>query len=292
MKRKLSLNYWTLGGFDGQVPLRTALNQAHAMGWQALELAFGAGELARTPSESECTALRHYADKLGMPFITMASGAYWTQSLSHPDASVRALAVEFTKEYLKTAAMLGVKTILVVPGHVAVPWDAGQPVVPYDKAWQWSQESLRHCIGLAEKLDVTIGLENVWNWFLADPVAMRSFIDELGSTHVGAYFDIGNCLINGYPEHWISLLASRIKAVHVKNFQRSDCGGKIQGFGESLLTGDAQWPAILGALDEINYTGPLTVEMIPFCRLPNLNLPDKPLAATMLSELNTIVGSV
>ena len=66
--------------------------------------------------------------------------------------------------------------------------------------------------------------------------------------------------------------------MHVKNFKREDAGGILHGFGDDLLSGDVNWNAVKAALTKIGYTGPITAEMLPFCRLPNMTLPDMDLA--------------
>ena len=143
----------------------------------------------------------------------------------------------------------------------------------------------------AERLGVNIGLENVWNWFLADPVAMKVFIDQYNHPRVGCYFDVANCLVNGYPEHWIDLLAHRVKAVHFKNYKRNDdCGGGMHGFGEELLDGDVNWKNVTDALARIGYEGAVTAELIPFCRLPDMTLPDVELARKNAPQLRRILG--
>ncbi len=289
MKLIRQISYWTIGGFGGEKPLVQALRETQEMGYDGMEPAFGAGCLAPGVSEADCTAARREAEKLGLKMATVCSGTYWTQSLSDPRAEVRKKAVEYTKEYLLVAKRLGAKTVLVVPGAVAVPWDASQPVVPYAEVWKNSAQSLRKCVPLAEKLGINLALENVWNWFLADPVAMREFVDQFESPRVGVYFDVANCLINGYPEHWLTLLGKRVKAIHVKNFSRSDCGGGIHGFGDDLLKGDADWKAIGAAMQKIKYSGPVTAEMIPFSRLPDLVLPDMKLARDTAGKLKKIL---
>ncbi|MCM8760446.1 MAG: hypothetical protein NC832_01855, partial [Candidatus Omnitrophica bacterium] len=74
------------------------------------------------------------------------------------------------------------------------------------------------------------------------------------------------------------ILNKRIVAIHIKNFKRTDCAGGLHGFGDDLLSGDVNFNSVIKALKKINYKGPLTAEMIPFSRLPNLVLPDIPLA--------------
>ena len=279
------INYWTIGGFEGSKPVEQAFAEAKQMGYDGVELCFGAGELAPGVDRTRCKSIRKEASRLKMKLATLCTGNYWGQSLADPRAAVRKRAILFTNEYLQVAHWLGAKVVLVIPGHTAVPWDSTQPVIPYAQAWDLATKSIRACLPTARRLGVKIGLENVWNWFLSDPIAMKTFIDQFRSTYVGAYFDIGNCLINGFAEHWIEILGKRIKAVHAKNFTRQDCGGVLHGFGEDLLNGDVNWPAVVKALKKIKYSGPVTAEMIPFCRLPNLVLPDMVLARRTAPKL-------
>ncbi len=290
MKNLLQMNYWTIGGFDGGKPVAQALEEAAAMGLGGLELTFGAGEFAPGITEAQCRAIRAKAAGLKLRIETLASGFYWDHPLSSPDAAERGKAIAFTREYLRVAAWVGAKTVLVLPGAVAVPWDPSKPVVPYAAAWKNATASLRVCLKEAEKQKVTIALENVWGWFLTDPMAMKMFVDQFKSRRLGVYFDVGNCLINGYPEHWIEILGKRIAAVHFKNFARQDAGGMLHGFGDDLLKGDIDWKAVLAALAKIKYKGPFTAEMIPFSRLPNLVLPDMALARDSVAKLKQIAA--
>jgi L-ribulose-5-phosphate 3-epimerase len=288
MQWPIQISYLTIGGFAGETPVSQAIRQAKEFGYDGLELSFGDGEIVAGIDKTKCEEIRNAASDAGMQLRTMATGKYWGQSLSDPREEVRQQAIEFTKDYLWAAYELGIETILVVPGHVAVPWDDSQPVIPYAKAWELSTLSLRECLPLAEDLGINIAIENVWNWFLADPMSMRLFVDQFNSPRLGVYFDAGNVLINGYPEHWVEILGDRIKAVHVKNFSRNDCGGLLHGFGDDLLTGDLNWPVFTQALQTINYTGTITAEMIPFCRIPDLVLPDLELAKKTGMQMNEL----
>lgn len=274
MKNTMQINYWTIGGFEGEMPIPTVLEKAAKMGYEGVELTFGAGCFAPGITEAECKEIKACAKSLGLKIDSLASGAYWGMSMTDPRAPVRKKAVAFTKEYLQVAKWLGVKQVLVIPGHVAVPWDPSQKIIPYQDAWKNATASVRACLPTATKLGVSMGLENVWNWFLSnDPMAMKTFVDQFKSPRVGVYFDVANCLLNGYPEHWIEILGKRIKAVHFKNFNRFDCGGILHGFGDDLLKGDVNFPAVIKALKKIKYTGPITAEMIPFVRLPFGKIP-------------------
>lgn len=290
MSYLLQITYWTIGGFDGHKPIRQALEEAKELGYQGVELAFGAGELDTGVAEAPCRQIRDQADRLGMRLGTLISGYYWGCPLSSPDPARRRQAIEFTRTYIQVAHWLGVKTILVIPGVVAVPWDPAVPVVSYQQVWDNATASLEELLPLAAEMDVTLALENVWNRFLVGPVEFKTFIDQFGSRHVACYFDVGNVVIQGHPEHWIEILGPRIAAVHVKNFRREDCAGGLHGFGDDLLSGDVDFAAVKSALARIGYQGPITAEMLPFCRLPNMTLPDMELARDTAAKLKQLFG--
>jgi L-ribulose-5-phosphate 3-epimerase len=278
MKNILQINYWTVGGFDGKKPVEQALKEVKEMGLDGIELTFGAGEFAPGITQKRCKEIRNFADVLGLKIATCASGTYWDISLSATSSSTRRKAISFTKDYLQAAGWVGAKACLIIPGAVFVPWDDKKPVIPYAKVWELSTASIKSLIPSAAKAGIVMAMENVWNGFLADPVAMKTFIDQFKSRYVGAYFDVANCVINGFPEHWVEILGKRIAAVHIKNFKRNDCAGGLHGFGDNLLEGDVNYNAVIKTLKKIGYKGPLTAEMIPFSRGENLVLPDMELA--------------
>ncbi len=283
MKYYKAINYWVLGGFEGKKSPKQAIDEASEMGLDGIELTFGES-IPEDISKEACYDLKKYAAEKGVGLKTLASGFYWACSLASPDPVEREKALKFSQKYIKAAANLGTETILLIPGAVDVAWDDTRPVVPYNEVWNNASESLKKLVPLAEELGVNIGIENVWNKFLLSPLEMKIFVEQFNSVRIGVYFDLGNVLISGYPEHWISILGDHIKAIHVKNFNRNDCAGLLHGFGDSLIEGDLNYEQVKKALREINYQGPLTVEMIPFSRLPDLVLPDMVLAEKVSDE--------
>lgn len=290
MNNPLQITYWTIGGFEGLKPVRQAMEEAKACGFDGLELAFGAGVLGPGISRDDCRRIREEADSLGVTLATLITGQFWATPLSSPEPAVRREAVTFARRYIEVAHWLGVRTILVIPGVVAVPWDPSVPVTPYGQAWDNATASLAELLPLAAECGVTLALENVWNRFLVGPMEFRAFIDQFASPHIGSYLDVGNVLLTGYPEHWIEILGHRVAAVHVKNFERTDSGGGLHGFGDDLLKGDVDFPAVKAALAAIDYTGPITAEMLPFCRLPDMTLPDMALARDTAGKMREIFG--
>jgi hexulose-6-phosphate isomerase len=86
---------------------------------------------------------------------------------------------------------------------------------------------------------------------------------------VQAYFDAGNVLVFGYPQHWIRILGKRIKKVHVKDFRTGI--GNITAFCNPLQ-GDLPWAEVRAALDEVGYVGPVTAEVDGYRVHPELGL--------------------
>jgi len=113
---------------------------------------------------------------------------------------------------------------------------------------------------VAEKYGVVLGIENVWNKFLLSPIEMRDLIDKVNSSFVGSYFDVGNVLYCGYPEHWINILGKRITKVHFKDYKREP--GGLNCFVD-LLSGDVDYIAVMDAFRNIGYDGWVTAEMLP-----------------------------
>lgn len=279
------INYWTIGGFEGDKSVAQALAEAKDMGYEGVELVFGTNVLNPKTSDAFLAAYRSEAKKLGMSIATLCSGAAWDCSMGSDKEAERKKAVAFNKAYLEAAGKLGAKAALVIPGTVDVAWNPARPHVSAATVWKQATKSIRSLIPVAEKYKVAIALENVWNKFLTGPFEMKAFIDQFKSRWVGCYFDVANCTLMGYAEDWIEVLGSRIKAVHFKNFTRTDCAGGLHGFGDDLLDGDVNFPAVMKALKKIKYTGAITAEMIPFKRLPDLVLPDMDLARDTAPKL-------
>ena len=93
------------------------------------------------------------------------------------------------------------------------------------------------------------------------PLEFIGFVDSIGSRRAGVYFDVGNVLgYHQHPPHWIELLGSRIRRVHIKDFHNAV--GNLSGFCD-LLAGDVPWKDSIDALRKIGYDKTLTAEMMP-----------------------------
>jgi L-ribulose-5-phosphate 3-epimerase len=260
---KIGASYWMFeGGLEGKRPIVEAMNEAKRLGFDAIELCIAShGVLTDRTAKEECKSIVAQAKKIGIEISGVASGESWGKSPTANDAKVRKTIIEFTKKALQVTKWLGSDAYLFVPGAVDVFFLPDAEVIPYDVCYKRATEAVSKLVPVAEKSGVNLCIENVWNKFLLSPLEMKCFIDGFQSKRVGAYFDVGNVMLMGYPEQWIKILGKRIKRVHIKDFKKSV--GTVEGFVD-LLEGDVNFVAVKKALAAIGYKGYVTAEMIPY----------------------------
>jgi len=243
---------WTLeAGFEGlEVTLEEDPDGAQA----------ALGLLTVEAVERQAESIREAAERAGVGIAAVATGLLWSYPLTADDPEIRAKALRLTEVMLQAASILGVDTALVIPGVVAAPFGPTVRPVPYDLCYQRSRQAVQALLPAAEKWQVKLGLEPVWNDFLLSPLEWAEFVDDFASPWVSVYFDCGNVLRTGFPEQWIRILGSRISRLHVKDFKTAI--GNLQGFCD-LLDGDVNWPEVMKALREIGYDGWVTAEVMP-----------------------------
>jgi len=255
---KKGINRWA---FPGKWSLDEVTAAAVRHGFDGLELNLEEkGDLGLDTSPDEAARVAERVRDAGLDIPAVATGLYWTRSLSSPDEDERQEGMHVARQQMRLAAAMGVHHLLVVPGAVDVFFLPDKPWVPYETAWRQSQRSLVTLADEAEASKIVICLENVWNRFLLSPLEFCRFVDEIDSLLVRVYFDVGNVFQFGHPEDWIHLLGPRISRVHVKDFKRSV--GTANGFCD-LGEGEIDWPAVMKALKEIGYDGWITAELFP-----------------------------
>ncbi len=189
-------------------------------------------------------------DKTGLEIPGTVNSVHWASPLSDPDPKVRAKCVESMKSALRDTKEYGGNTVLLVPGIV-------NEKISYDDAYNRSQEEIKKILPIAEETGVKIAIENVWNNMLISPLEAANYIDEFDSEMIGWYFDVGNIIRYGWPEHWIKILNKRILKLDIKEYSRvkQKEEGIWAGFDVKLTEGDCNWPIVMDALEKINYSG-------------------------------------
>ncbi len=213
------------------------------------DLGFDGVEL-NSPNDFDTGEVLEAKEKSGIELPSVINKDHWEKPLSDPDPEVRAACIESVATSLQDMKAYGGDTVLVVPGVV-------NDKVSYEKAYYQSQASIRELIPYAEKTGIQIALENVWNNFILSPLEAKRFIDEINHPLIGWYFDVGNILRYGWPEHWIETLQSRIMKLHLKEYSTDIMKdeGLWKGFEVELMEGDNNWPVVIKAINAINYKG-------------------------------------
>jgi len=205
------------------------------------DVGFEGVEVSRHASkedDAEPQVLARASEKVGLPIHGVSNG-------SHPDLEAA----------IDDAATYGATTVLQV-----VPAD---PEAPFMENYRRTQELIRAAIPHAEKKRVKILVENVWATFLIEPLTMARYIDEIGSPWVKSYFDVGNVMRWGWPQHWIEVLGSRIEKIHIKEYSLKVAmkEGLVKAFDFPIGQGEINWKRVCEELKKIHFQGWATAEV-------------------------------
>src|SRR5262245_31737807 len=202
-----------------------------------------------SPSPETNEEMLSAADKAGIKVHGMVDSQHWSIPLNAPDAAARAKALEALTTALRDTRKFGGVSVLLVPGIV-------NDKLPYEECWRLSIEGIRAALPVARETGVKIAVENVWNNFIMSPLEARRYLEEINDPLVGWHFDIGNVINFGWTEQWVEVLGPRIMKLHIKDFSRKKRNdeGLWKGFNVELGEGDAGWPAVMKALDDVGYS--------------------------------------
>jgi L-ribulose-5-phosphate 3-epimerase len=216
----------------------------------AVDCGFEQIECPTTEDQGEVEEIKRAAEGSGLRIHSVMNMAHWKYPLSSADSNVVATSLKGMETSLRNAHFWGADTVLLVPAVVNAK-------TGYRDAWKRSQEEIRRLIPLAKELNVIIAVEEVWNKFLLSPLEFASYVDSFNSPSIRAYFDVGNVVIDGYPQDWIRILGPRIAKLHIKDFKFA----KREAQFVPLREGEIDWLEVYKALTEIGYRGSATVEL-------------------------------
>src|SRR5262249_25449227 len=228
--------------------LKECLQLAKDAGFDGIELNYDLdSDLSPKAGPKELKAIRNTAEDIGIAISGLCSFLFWPYSLTSNNAAQRARGEELAGLMLEAAHELGTENLLVVPGAVHIPWIGGHERVAADVCDRRAREAVARMVPRAEKLGVSMNIENIFfSGYLLSPADMNAFVDSFKSKNVGVHFDTGNIMLFQFPEHWIPLLGSRIKNVHLKEFTKKGTDHSLESF-RTLLDGTTDWPAVLEA---------------------------------------------
>jgi hexulose-6-phosphate isomerase len=201
-----------------------------------------------SPLDVSVAEIQAASGKTGLPVHGVVNQRVNRQfRLGSPDEATRAKGRLLLEQSLRDSHACGGDSVLWIPGRVG-------PDGTHDEIWKRSIAQVRRVLPLASKLGVRLLVENIWNGFCEKPELMRDYLDEIDSSWVGSYFDIGNARKFAPSEKWIRTLGRRIVKLDIKDWSKSKGLCKI---GD----GDVHWPAVCDALAENDFSGWATAEV-------------------------------
>lgn len=258
---KKSLNAWTV---EGSLDFEETFAAVSAAGFDGIELNIdnsGAHSLTLSTTKEEFAAIRELSKKYDLPVVSISS-SLWGAKMGHTELWDDARTL--LRKQTEAARELGAGGILTVPGGM----DESHTLSDIRHT---SIEFMKSMKAEIEESGIFVGVENVWNGFFLSPYDMVSFIDEVNSAKIGAYFDAGNMLAFSVSEYWAEILGHRIGYVHVKDYKRAG-GLNSGGTWEDITHGSANWKAIIPTLKKAGFDGYLTGEV--FKDDPDLTFPE------------------
>ncbi len=236
------------GMVEEELPILDKFKLLKELGYDGVEM--------DSPNDLDQREILEAKEKSGLEIPGVVNSVHWKSPLSDPDPKVRETCRKSMETALKDCKTYGGTTVLLVPGVV-------NQFVSYQDAYTRSQEEIRKLLPVAEETGIKIAIENVWNNFLLSPLEAARYIDEFDSPMIGWYFDVGNVVRYGWPEHWIETLGERIIKLDVKEYSRAkqQNEGIWKGFEVELMQGDCNWPAVNKALEKIGYEGWASAEV-------------------------------
>src|SRR4051812_42246963 len=266
---KKSINLWAFP-YPQRMNLKECLQLARDAGFDGIELNYDLdNDLSPKSGPAEYAALRKTAQDIGIAISGVCSFLFWPYSFANNDAAIRKRGLELATLMIQAAHDLGTENLLVVPGAVHIPWRTDYDPVPNDVCDARAREAITRVLPQAEKLRIHLNIENIFfNGFLMTPGEMNTFVDSFNSRFVRVHFDTGNIMMFQFPEHWIAQLGNRIKNIHFKEFTKKGTDYSLESF-RPLLDGTTNWPAVMEALERVNYRDYLTFEYFhPYLHYP------------------------
>lgn len=214
---------------------------------------YDAIELAGEPDAFDADAVRRHAEDAGIVVGSICSvytGA--ERDLSHPDAAMRAKALDYVRSVADFAAEVGAPTIIIAPAPVG----RMAPAASLEQEREWAIESLRAADEYAGSVGVNLTLE-CWNryetyWLNRLDQAVELW-NAAGLTNGGV---MGDTFHMNIEEDSVADALRRVgpllNHVHLADSNRAAPG-----------QGHTDFAPILEALQEIDYQGYLTFELLP-----------------------------
>ncbi len=206
-------------------------------------------------SDDEIYQLRHLCEHYGLPLQSMCLSAHRRFPFGSEDPAIRQQAHEIMEKAINLAYKLGIRCIQL----------AGYDVYYEPQSAATHQrfiEGMKAATKMAERAGVMLGVEIMDTPYLNSLSKFEVLKKAIPSPYFMAYPDVGNITGWNYDTCTeLKLSSEHIVQVHLKDTLKvtDQCKGQFR----DLVIGEGQvdFPAIFSTLAEINYNGPMVLEM-------------------------------
>ena len=225
------------------LPLKQAVPLVAQWGVQAIELDARRGF---TPAEASQTALRQLRKMLADHRLRVSAVSYMTRR-GYDNTEDLERRIDSTKWAMKLAGALGSPVVVNRVGEI--------PDKPEGPGWNQLLQVLHDLGRHGQHVGAFLAAETSAD----EPATVRRLLDALPTGSLGVDLNPGNLLVHGHtPLDAVQTLGQHILHVHVTDGVRD----RARGRGQLVPVGRgmADWPALLGALEEQDYRGDFTIE--------------------------------
>jgi sugar phosphate isomerase/epimerase len=230
-------------------------------GYEGIELLFDRPHLYPHDVDDETVAdVRDALNEYGIAisncnaFMLTAIEGFHHPSYIEPDPEYRQRRIDHTTAALRTAAALDHDYLSIEPGGP----------IPDEKSREWALdtfvESLREVLPVAEDVEVDLHVEPEPDLLIETATEFQEFAERIDHPQIRCNFDAGHLFcVDEDPVEAFDALEPFVDHVHLEDIpdDRSH---------EHTQLGDGAMPIneFLGALDDRNYEGFVTVELYPY----------------------------
>ena len=219
---------------DGMLPgsLEESFQKAKEIGFDGVEVCMGADYRDHILwQDGGIDQVNSLAEATGVEVPSLSPGGFTAYTFMHPTDSTRSEGIAKLQYLAEIAPQLGAKVILV-------PFFGNGQIEDEHIDAPRFIDGLKAAAETAEKYGVSLAVESTLS---ADQ--HQRIIDNVGSSAVGVYYDMGNATGFGYDSpSEIRSLGSAISQMHIKDTQGNHAG-----------EGDVDFPAVFDAAHAIGY---------------------------------------
>ncbi|MDE0423790.1 MAG: sugar phosphate isomerase/epimerase [Candidatus Poribacteria bacterium] len=219
---------------DGMLPVsfEESFQKAKEIGFDGVEVCMGVNYREHLLwQDGGIDKVNSLAEAAGVEIPSLSPGGFTAYSFMHPTDSTRSEGIAKLQYLAETAPQLGAKVILV-------PFFGNGKIEDDHIDAPRFIDGLKAAAETAEKYGISLAVESTLS-----AEQHQRIIDNVGSSAVGVYYDMGNATGFGYDSPAeIRSLGSAISQMHIK-----DTSGNHAG------EGDVDFPAVFDATHAIGY---------------------------------------